>query len=205
MFVLGWNTDLVKPGEQPTSLKDLADPKWKGKISLELGDFDWFATMYQYYRHQGMTDAEVHDLFVAIAANSKTVKGHTAQGELLSAGQFAIAPSIYSHTVDKAADKGAPVVWRPTTGGVVEPAITRPNGAGVMKTAAHPYAAVLFMDYMLSPEGQSIITDDFRVGSVVSGADPLSGLEVITIPEQELLDNGKKWDEMYASIVNGDG
>jgi len=36
-------------------------------------------------------------------------KGHTSWGELLSSGQFGVALSIYSHTVDKAAAKGAPV------------------------------------------------------------------------------------------------
>jgi iron(III) transport system substrate-binding protein len=74
-----------------------------------------------------------------------------------------------------------------------------------MKTATHPYAAMLFMDYMLSPEGQAIISDDFRIGSVAQDSknDPLAGLELLTIPEQELLDNGKKWDDLYNSIVTG--
>jgi iron(III) transport system substrate-binding protein len=202
VFVVGWNTNLVKDGQEPKSLEELADPKWKGKVALELSDVDWFATMYQYYLSKGKTDAEIKDLFDKIAQNAKVVKGHTVQGELLSAGEFAVAPSIYSHTVDKAADKGAPVAWRTASGKSVGPVIARPNGAGLMKTATHPYAAMLFMDYMLSPEGQSIITDDFRVSSIQdSKNDPLAGLELLTIPEQELLDNGKKWDELYASIV----
>jgi iron(III) transport system substrate-binding protein len=38
VFVIGWNTKLVKPGEEPRSLDELADPKWKGRISMELSD-----------------------------------------------------------------------------------------------------------------------------------------------------------------------
>lgn len=125
---------------------------------MEVGDVDWFAAMHQYYLDQGKSEAEVKELLDAIAANSVVVKGHTVQGELLSAGQFAVAPSIYSHTIEKAADKGAPVAWRPESGKPVEPVIARPNGAGLMKTATHPYAAALFMDYMLSAEGQDIIS-----------------------------------------------
>ena len=204
VFVVGWNTDLVKDGEQPRSLEDLADPRWAGKVALELSDVDWFTTMYQYYLDKGRSEAEVEGLFRSIAANSEVVKGHTVQGELMSAGEFAIAPSIYSHTVDKAHDNGAPVAWRPTSGRPIEPVIARPNGAGLMKTARHPFAATLFMDYMLGPEGQSIISNGFRIGSVEGSADdPLAGLEVVPVAEQELVDNGKKWDEHYASVVKG--
>ena len=62
----------------------------------------------------------------------------------------------------------------------------------------------LFMDFMLGPEGQAIIADDFRIGSVETGQDDaLDGLEVIPLPEEELLENGAKWEELYASILEG--
>jgi iron(III) transport system substrate-binding protein len=200
VFVVGWNTDKVKPGQEPRSFEDLADPKWKGQVSMEVGDVDWFAAMYEYYRGKGKTDAEVHDLFSRIAANSKVAKGHTTQGELLSAGQFAITVSSYSHTVDKAADKGAPVSWHPGSGPPVQPIVVRPNGIGLMKTAQHPAAAMLFMDWVLT-DGQREIAKAFRIGSIPTEHDPLAGLEVIAPPEQELLDDPKKWDDLYADIV----
>ena len=59
-----------------------------------------------------MSDAEVNGLFTSLAANAKIAKGHTVMGELLSAGEFDTAVSIYSHTVDNAAAKGAPVAWK---------------------------------------------------------------------------------------------
>ncbi|HEU5464908.1 MAG TPA: extracellular solute-binding protein, partial [Candidatus Binatia bacterium] len=30
-FIAGWNTGLVKKGEEPAQFEDFADPKWKGK------------------------------------------------------------------------------------------------------------------------------------------------------------------------------
>ena len=103
VFVVGWNTNLVKPGQEPKTFEELADPKWKGKVSMEIGDVDWFTALYQHFLKQGKSEQEVTDLFKRIAANSKIAKGHTVQGELLSAGQFPVAISSYSHTIDKAA------------------------------------------------------------------------------------------------------
>lgn len=200
VFVVGWNTDKVKPGEEPKSFEELAGPQWKDKVSMELGDVDWFAGLYKYYIEQGKSEAEVRDLFTRIAANSKIAKGHTTQGELLSAGQFAVTVSSYSHTIDKAADKGAPVSWRPASGSPVQPILLRPNGVALMKTAANPAAAMLFIDWELT-EGQKILEKAFRIGSIPTGKDPLAGLQVIAVPEQELLNDPKKWDTLYSDIV----
>jgi len=60
-----------------------------------------------------LSPAETDRIFSGIVANAKVTKGHTVQGELLSAGQLPFASSVYSHTVDKAAANGAPVAWRP--------------------------------------------------------------------------------------------
>lgn len=200
VFVVGWNTKKVKPGQEPKSFEELADPKWKGQVSMEVGDVDWFAGLYKYYLDQGKSEAEVKDLFTKIAANSKIAKGHTTQGELLSAGQFAVTVSSYSHTIDKAADKGAPVSWRPASGSPVQPILIRPNGFALMKNAAHPAAALLFADWELT-EGQKILEEAFRIGSIPTGKDPLAGLNVVAVPEQELLKDPKKWDTLYSDIV----
>src|SRR5574341_832721 len=200
VFVVGWNTKLVKPGQEPKRLEELADPKWKGKISMEIGDLDWFAAMYGYYQQQGKSDAEIRDLFGRLAANAKVVKGHTVQGELLSAGQFAVAISAYSHTIDKAADKGAPVAWRTVSAPPVQPLVTRPNGVAMVQTARHPAAAMLFVDFELT-DGQQIMAEAFRIGSVPTGKDPLAGLQTIQTPDDELLANPKKWDGLYAEVV----
>jgi len=74
-FVIGWNTSKVPAGTEPQSLKDLAGPQWKGRVGLEIGDVDWFAAMYNYYKSQGSSDDEVMSFFRQLAANSKIAKG----------------------------------------------------------------------------------------------------------------------------------
>ena len=201
VFVIGWNTDKVKADEVPSSLEELAEPQWKGRVSMELGDVDWFTAMHDYYvEEKGKSEEEFTDLMTKIASNSQIAKGHTTQGELLSAGQFDITVSSYSHTIDKAADEGAPVAWKPANGDPAQPLVVRPNGIGLIKTATNPCAATLFVDYELTG-GQDVFAENFRIGSVEGTDNPLSAYETYAVPEQELLTNGKKWDELYADVV----
>jgi hypothetical protein len=38
-FIIGWNTNLVKKGEEPKGFEDLANPKWKGLLMGEPRDY----------------------------------------------------------------------------------------------------------------------------------------------------------------------
>ncbi|MEU6854667.1 extracellular solute-binding protein [Actinacidiphila alni] len=201
-FVVGWNTDVIPQGQPPRTFADLADLKWKGKLSLEVGDWDWYASMHTYLTdNQHMSAADVDALFKKIVANSKVTKGHTVQGELLSAGQFGVALSVYSHTIDKAAKKGAPVAWRPT----VQPVILRPNGVGLMAHARHPAAALLWTDWVLSA-GQQTIAKSLRIpaATAVKGyTDPIpAGTTTYNVPESAETDSAK-WNAAYDSLLRG--
>jgi iron(III) transport system substrate-binding protein len=203
VFVVGWNTDKVAPGEEPTSLEELAEPEWKGRVSMEVSDVDWFTALHDYYvEEQGMSEEEFTDLMTRLAANSQIAKGHTTQGELLSAGQFDITVSSYSHTIDKAANEdGAPVAWRPANGAPIQPLVVRPNGIGLVKTATNPCAATLFVDYELTG-GQDVFREAFRIGSIpVEGEDPLEGLETYPVPEDKLLVESDQWNKAYEDVV----
>jgi iron(III) transport system substrate-binding protein len=202
-FVLGWNTNKVPPGTEPKSLEDLTGPQWKGRVGLEIGDVDWYAAMHDYYVKRGMSEADVTNLFTSLATNAKIAKGHTVMGELLAAGQFDTAVSIYSHTVDNAAEKGAPVAWK-IQGKPIEPVVLRPNGAGLLKSAKHPAAAMLFLDFLLT-DGQAIIAGANRIGAIPTADDPLAGVQTASVPEEELLANAKQWSDAYKRITDAGG
>jgi iron(III) transport system substrate-binding protein len=200
VFVVSYNTDNVKPEELPDSIVGFADPKWKDRISMELEDVDWFQTMHDYLVSQGRSSQEATDVFRRIAANAKIVKGHTPQAELLAAGQYDVALSTYSHSVDELTDEGAPVTWRPPTGEPVQPIVTRPNGVGLMRTATNPAAAVLFADYELK-QGQDFFADEFRIGAIPDGTDPLAGLQTISVDTKPLLAENEPWTGLYEDVV----
>jgi iron(III) transport system substrate-binding protein len=198
IFTPSWNTSLVSAEEAPTSWEDLADPKWDGRLAMELGDVDWYLTLYNYWLENGKSEAEVDQLFADMADGASAVKGHTVQAELMSAGQFAVVASNYSYIVEKAKAGGAPVEYLP----FVEPAIARPNGVGLMRTAQNPAAALLFTDWLLE-EGQQVLSDEGLTAAISEGDSALSELELIPVDIEAVLENEAEWSTRYDELVSG--
>jgi iron(III) transport system substrate-binding protein len=196
-FVISWNTKLVRQGEQPRSWEDLADPKWKGRLEMELSDVDWYKTLYEYWvKEKGKSPQEADQLFAGMARNASFIKGHTVMGQLLGAGEYAVSASNYSYLVQNAIEKGSPQAWKP----VVQPVLARPNGVAVVRGAKHPAAAMLFNDWILSEEGQKLLAklnlDASRKDMVSAGN---SGQVLVDLPS--LLKSQAQWEERYDKLT----
>jgi iron(III) transport system substrate-binding protein len=201
VFTMGWNKDLVLPGEEPTSYEDLADEKWEGKVGLEIGDVDWYAALYTYYtKTKSMSEEDFRTLFKAIGANSQVSKGHTAMVDFMAAGQYAVLPSAYSHGIDKAADKGAPVAWKNAAGKPIEPLVVKFSGFGLIANAKNAAAALLFADFELTG-GQDVYKKSFRIGTVDMANSFISGFEIVSVPEADLLARRTFWEEAYSEMI----
>ena len=92
------------------------------------------------------------------AQNPVFRRGRTAQAELVAAGEFAVTVEVYAHRAQEMKEKGAPVNWV-----AVEPVLIHPLVGIIAKNAPHPNTARLFMDYILSKEGQIKVRDEGRV------------------------------------------
>lgn len=197
LFAPSWNTDQISGGMIPKSWEDLADPKYDGKLSMELGDYDWYLTLYNYWLEQGKSEDEVKKLFKDMVDGAKLVKGHTVQAELMSAGEYGVTASNYSYIVERAKQGGAPVDYKP----LVDPVIARPNGGSCMKSAQNPATAMLFMDWLLE-DGQKVITDLGLTPAIQEG-DDLGGATLIPVDTERLLDEGDKWSKQYDDLLSG--
>ena len=163
---------------------------------MELGDVDWYVTLRNYWLENGKSEQEADRLFADMARGAKVVKGHTVQAELLSAGQFKVVASNYSYIVEKAKAKGAPVEYAP----FVKPAIARPNGVGLMKTAQNPAAALLFTDWLLE-EGQQVLTDECLTAAIAEGDSALTELDLIPVDIAAVLGNSAKLNAEYEALL----
>jgi iron(III) transport system substrate-binding protein len=80
--------------------------------------------------------------------------------ELLAAGDFPISFSIFRNHVLAAQAKGAPTEWVP-----LDLTVANAGGSALPVHANHPHAALLFIDFMISPDGQKILEEKFRYAS----------------------------------------
>ena len=203
LFLPAWNTDEIAPGQEPRSWEDLADPKYRGKITIELSDSDWFANLTSYWLAHGKTQAQVDQLWRGIVANAKAAKGHITMMQLLGAGQTAIDAMNYTYITQQSKDAGAPVAYRSADGTSPIPAFPRPNGVGMLAAAAHPAAAWLFYDWMLT-EGQQVLVEQHLTPSTdVPGDTSLKGLTIAPFDADTLIRDGKAWDERYDAALRG--
>lgn len=195
LFAPSWNTNIIT--DPPTTWEDLADPKYDGQLALELGDYDWYLGLTDFWLAEGKSQEEVDELFAAIVDGAVVVKGHTVMAELMSAGQFGLASSNYTYIVEAAKAAGAPVETQP----YVKPVIARPNGGSCMKNAANPATAVLFMDWLLE-EGQQVIAD-LELTPAIQEGQAFAEDELVAIDSQKLLEEGQEWSDKYDQLLSG--
>jgi iron(III) transport system substrate-binding protein len=144
---LGFNTALIPPSAAPRSLKDLIDPKWKGKMAITstTTGVRWIGnaldTLGREYLER-MADQEVSVQDMAPAA----LIG------LIGSGEVPMSPTIFDANVAIAKQKGSPVEWRP-----LDPVVTTVGSSALMAKAPNPHTALLFIDFLLSKEGQQLI------------------------------------------------
>jgi iron(III) transport system substrate-binding protein len=195
MFVHSYNTTLVKKEELPKSYQDLTHPRWKGRLGIEAEDEDWFAMIIKALGE----DAGLRTFREIARVNGFSVrKGHTLLAGLVASGEIPLALTTYSHGAEKMKQKGAPVEWF-----AISPAIGRANGIGVVRKPPHPHAAVLFVDFLLSPEGQRILQKGGYVPANLGVEDPAQKLELKFVDPAVILDEHDKWKKHWQEIVLG--
>jgi iron(III) transport system substrate-binding protein len=148
-FIIGWNTNLVKKGEEPQSFEDLANPKWKGGLIGESRDFQLLLGLA---KGKYKTEEKAIELFKKIALNRPEFhRGHSQLIELLVAGQGHVCFTCYAHHFPPRIKKGAPI----------QPLLSEGVGEiggslAIVKGAPHPNTALLWARWVASEEGQRV-------------------------------------------------
>jgi iron(III) transport system substrate-binding protein len=188
VFVSAYNTKLIRKDELPKAYGDLVDPKWKGKLGIEADDSDWFGGLIdQIGEERGLK------LFRDIATTNgiSVRKGHTLLANLIISGEVPLALTAYAYRAMQLKNSGAPVDWF-----ALAPTIARFEGIGVARRAAHPNAAILFYDFMLT-EAQELLgaRDYFPASRKVRP--PVEVLSLTFLDPARVLDNSVKWSKYY--------
>ena len=190
-FTIAYNTRLVKPEEVPNSYEDLAHPRWTGRIGIEASDEDWFGSIV---KHMG--EEKGLALFRKIAAQKPQIRtGHTLMAELVSSGEIPLAATIYNHNAERLLVNGAPIKWK-----ALNPTFGRPNGVAVAKKTERPHAALLFVDFMLSPEGQNLLKERNRVPASTAVETNLNKFPYEMIDPSITLDEIGRWEKLWSDL-----
>lgn len=147
-YVIGYNTELVSRTEAPKDWNDLLDPKWKGKISIDQEEYKWYASLLAAWGKE-----KTHKFMTTLAKQEiQWRKGHSLIAQLMAAKEFPMA-IVYAHRIEEMKKKGAPVEWVST----LDPIVIAVHGIGLSARPNNPNSAKLFIDFVLSKEGQEMV------------------------------------------------
>ena len=201
-FGLAYNTKLVPPGTQPKTYDELLDPKWKGKLAWRedaISGTALFISSMMLTRGEKATE----DYLIKLRAQnivSFTGSGRTLVNRVIE-GEYHLAVNIFMHHPIISASAGAPSAPQP-----MEPIPSISGSMLIPKGVKHPHAAMLFVDFVLSPEGQSVMRDAqyFPVTSTVKPLKELepimpehTGLKEIFVSDSQLFEYQRKVDTIY--------
>jgi iron(III) transport system substrate-binding protein len=176
--VLIYNPSLIKKSALPTSVLDLASPKYKGKLAFAAGETDFqpivTAVLKSYGKQATLnwlngikSNASGH-----IYPDNETIADEVNRGAVA----FGVVNQYYWYRMR--AEIGASNVHSKITyfapynpGYVIDV-----SGAGILKSSKHKAAAQLFLHFLVSKAGQEIIAHsisfEYPIASGVSTAQP---------------------------------
>jgi iron(III) transport system substrate-binding protein len=177
-MIVSYNTKLASPADLPKDYSDLLSPKWKGRLGMDSSDFEWYANLRKVW------GAEKAQKFLdgLKKQDVRLVQGRALLTGLLSGGEIAILVNNFLQNVIEAKRKGSPVEFLS-----LDPVISAAGLVGINRLAPHPNAAKLFVDFVLSREGQELIvkTDRSSVRKDVAG-NPLDLIKNVRIVPSDL-------------------
>src|ERR1051325_899869 len=159
---LGYNVRQVKKDQVPKTYQELLAPMWKGKkISI---DTEGYALLMGLIQAWGKERAV--DYMRKLAAQDPVLgRGNNKRIELASAGEFPLFIA-FTHSTEANRSRGAPVDWVN-----LEPVVMQIDSIMLGARSTHPNAGKLFVDFLLSQQGQEILQSNRRP-VLRNGVDP---------------------------------
>lgn len=158
---IAFNTDLVKKGEI-TSYKDLLNPRYKGKMTMNdptLGGPT--LSMMTFLAREVWSLDEAKDFLRKLVKDQEVVIQRDVRLHLESVarGKYAIGIGPWPDVFTELIRAGAPLDAAITREGITVSAAA--GGLGLPAMQAHPNATRLFVNWLLSKEGQTVLSKGY--------------------------------------------
>jgi iron(III) transport system substrate-binding protein len=161
-YGLGYNTKEVSKANAPKTYEALLDQKWKGRMAWRVGDStgaELFITAVRLAMGEDKADA-----YLATLGKQNIIPYSSSARSLVNqiiAGEYAIGLNIFLHHPIYSALQGAPSASQP-----IEPVPSTVGTILLPRGVRHPHAAMLLIDFVLSPDGQEVMAkEDYLPGN----------------------------------------
>jgi iron(III) transport system substrate-binding protein len=144
---VAYNTNAVQGNAVPKNFEDLLKPELKGKIGFATTDTG-ARTIAAMLKSKGM---EFVQKLKAQQISLHSVSGRAILDMVIS-GELGVSPTVFLSHARVSISKGAPIKWVPMD---LVPA--NAGGVAIPANAPRPHAALLFGDFLLSPDGQKFL------------------------------------------------
>lgn len=154
---LGYNPTLLAPEDVPTNWEDVVDPKFEGILALRdpqdgSTGSGYIASLYSFWNDPIRYENYLKGIK---ALNVPVHRSTSTMMNLVIAGEYSIATILFAHDVVINKEQGAPIDFVKT----VDPVICSEGNAVIYKLSPNPNAAKLFIEWMLSTEGQNTFAE----------------------------------------------
>ncbi len=149
-----YNTNQVKAADAPKSYEDLLDPKWRGQMTFASSASG--ALFFASFLRMSWGDQKARDYLEKLAKQKivgRTESARTVLG-MVASGEHKIMINPFLTHVGELVRKGAPLEVL-----IADPAPVSSTPVLLAKTAPHPHAAMLLIDYLLDREAQGMLRD----------------------------------------------
>ncbi len=145
---------------EPLTYQDLLDPKWKGKLAWAGHATTSGAPGFIGLVLKDMGEEKGMAYLRQLAKQRITQIGGSARAvtDQAIAGEYPVVLQIMDHQPVISALRGAPVDMI-----AMSPAMGILNVAGVLSGAPHPNAGKLFLDFLVSAEGQELFRKEYYI------------------------------------------
>ena len=148
--MLVYNTDMLKPEEVPTTMKDLIDPQWRGRLGMAYPLFGTTAT-HGAVLFSRWGEARARAFFEALAANDvRILAGNSTVCRAVANGELPLGLTD-TDDVHLQRTQGRPVDWV-LIDHQGDGALLIPNTLALIKGSPHPQTGKKLIDYLLTPE-----------------------------------------------------
>ncbi len=198
-MVIAYNTRQVPAADAPKRWADLTDPKWLGKLTIASPSYggtslNWAAGILKLYGWKFFEDLAKQKPLLT--------EGHLPGMQLLASGERIVAAEMNDYDARAGIAKGQPIaVVLPEEGTFVIP-----TPIAILKGTSRPNAAKLFIDYMLSEEGQAVFVEDQTLSArtdvrAPAGAVALKDLKIISMDWAAVEKQSEEIKTKFVSVV----